>query len=196
MIIAVTDRTISVSDLPEQVEAIASSSPDMIILREKDLSENEYAELAAKCLHICDKYNIKFCVNSFIGVAGRIGIARIQLPFLSFMDNNDALTQFQEVWVSVHSLSEATEAERLGATHLIYGNIFETTCKPGADGRGVKELADICASVNVPVFAIGGIDKDNIKMVIDAGCKGVCIRGSLMTSKDPRMIIDELRKTL
>jgi len=196
MIIAITDRTISRAPFTEQVEAIASARPDMIILREKDLPEKEYERLAKECLRICDRHSIRFCVNSFISVAVALGSERIQLPFSILLNNKDRLKYFKDVWTSVHSLSEAKEAEKMGVTHLIYGNVFETSCKPGAEGKGVRELKKICGSVNIPVFAVGGIDAGAIGEVIGTGCKGVCVRGPLMEAEDPHTVMRMLRCAL
>ncbi|MDR0508978.1 MAG: thiamine phosphate synthase [Candidatus Methanoplasma sp.] len=197
MIIAVTDRRISaLRDFLDQIEAIATASPDMIILREKDLSEAGYRYLAVECQRICDYHNVKFCVNSFLNVAASINNGRVQLPFDPFIANVGKLNNFEEVWVSVHSKYESMEAEKNGATHLIYGNVFETTCKPDAIGKGINELKEVCGSVRIPVFAIGGIDTGNVGMVIDAGCKGICVRNLLMRSTDPHTTMDELRKRI
>ncbi|MCL1979181.1 MAG: thiamine phosphate synthase [Methanomassiliicoccaceae archaeon] len=197
MIVAITDRKISAAhDFLEQVEAIAAASPDMIILREKDVSETEYGYLAVECARICCYHNVKFCVNSFIKTAAAVGSGRIQISFGSLLADKDELTGNEEIWVSVHSLSEAVEAERLGATHLIYGNVFETSCKPGAPGRGVGELEEVCGSVRIPVYAVGGIDADTAAAAMKAGCKGVCVRSLLMTAKDPSSKMKELRKSM
>jgi thiamine-phosphate pyrophosphorylase len=197
MIIAITDRKISAaSDFLTQVEAIADSSPDMIILREKDISEPEYKYLAIECVRICSYRGVKFCVNSFIKTAEAIGNGRVQISFGSLAANKDKLTAFEEIWVSVHSLNEAAEAERQGATHLIYGNVFETSCKPGAEGKGIKELREVCKAVGIPVFAVGGIDLSTAGAAVNAGCDGVCVRSLMMTSKDPAETVDELRKRI
>ena len=197
MIIAITDRKISAaSDFLAQVEAIADSSPDMLILREKDISEAEYRYLAVECIRICRYRNVKFCVNSFIGTAAAINNGRVQVSFGSLMADKEKLKDFEEVWVSVHSLNEAVEAERMGATHLIYGNVFETSCKPGAEGKGVKELAEVCKAVGIPVFAVGGIDVNNAGAAINAGCDGVCVRSLLMASMDPAATMEELRERI
>ena len=197
MIIAITDRKISaLRDFSEHIEAIASASPDMIILREKDLSDAGYRYLAVECQRICDYHDVKFCVNSFIKVAASINNGRVQLSFDSLVANRDKLNDFEEIWVSVHSLEEAVEAEKLGATHLIYGNVFETSCKPGVEGKGINKLRDVCGSVRIPVFAVGGIDIDTAGMAIDAGCKGVCVRSLLMRSVNPQATVEELRKRI
>ncbi|MDR1954932.1 MAG: thiamine phosphate synthase [Candidatus Methanoplasma sp.] len=195
MIIAITDRKISAaSDFLEQIEAVAGSSPDMIILREKDVSESEYRYLAIECMRICSYYNVKFCVNSFIKIAASIGSERVQVSLDSLRANGSILKNFKEVWVSVHSAEEAVEAEGLGASYLIYGNVFETSCKPGAKGRGTGDLKEVCGAVGIPVFAVGGIDLDTADKAMSAGCAGVCVRSLPMRSKNPSAMMGELRK--
>ncbi|AIZ56204.1 thiamine-phosphate synthase [Candidatus Methanoplasma termitum] len=197
MIIAVTDRKISVRrDFLEQVEEIAGASPNMIILREKDLPEPDYRYLAVECARICSCYNVEFCVNTFVKTAALIGNGRIQISFGSLKAERDRLNDFKEIWVSVHSLKEAVDAERLGATHLIYGNVFETSCKPGLKGKGLMELAEISDTVNIPVFAVGGIDIINSRKVLETGCDGLCVRSLLMTSENPREKIGFLKRDL
>ena len=194
MIIAVTDRKISRTEFLRQVGAIASSRPDMLILREKDLNAKEYERLAAECSEICDRHNVPFCVNSFVDVAGAMGSTRIQVPFVMLAHREDELRSFRERWVSVHSLIEATEAERMGATHLIYGNVYETSCKPGAEGKGTEGLRNILNSVSIPVFAIGGINAKNVNNVMRTGCAGVCVRSILMEAEYPGTVMEGLRQ--
>jgi len=197
MIIVITDRKISAArDFLEQIEAIANSAPDMIILREKDLSEAGYRYLAIECQRICGYHNIKFCVNTFYKTAASLDSERVQISFDSLKINHGQLKDFTEIWVSVHSLGEAVEAEGLGATHLIYGNVFDTSCKPGAGGKGTKELKDICGAVRIPVFAVGGIDLFTAGMAIKAGCKGVCVRSLFMQSLNPRVTMEELKEKM
>lgn len=194
MIIAITDRTISVTrDFLEQVEKIADASPDMIILREKDLSEQEYRYIAIECMRICGIRRIRFCINSYFKIAKELSAERIQLSFSSFKTNIEKLDCFEEKWVSIHSKKEALEAKKLGATHLIYGNIFETSCKPGAEGKGLDSLASICKAVDIPVYGVGGIGPANIKEVLGTGCKGVCIRSMFMRAKDPSDLMEFLK---
>lgn len=197
MIIVITDRKISAKrDFLDQLEMIGDAKPDMIILREKDLSEPEYKYLAIECARLCSYHNVKFCVNSFMKTAKTINNGRIQLPFRSFIAHLDELKAFEEVWVSVHTPDEAADAEALGATHLIYGNIFESSCKPGAEGKGLEELEQVCSRVRIPVYGVGGITPANALRVMKAGCKGVCMRSYIMQCDDPIPVLRNLRKKL
>lgn len=190
MIVAITDRTVSFRrNFIEQVEKIVEARPDVLILREKDLSLNDYEYLAAECMRICESHNVRFCVNTFIDVAEKLNVDAVNVSYGSLATNKKRLERFKEVWVSVHSEEEAISAEGLGATHIIYGNVFETSCKPGAKGRGPDALRDICKHVNIPVLAVGGIDYRNIGSVMMTGCAGVCIRSLFMESAEPRDIM-------
>jgi len=194
MIIAVTDRKIVHGDFLVQIEKVAAASPDMLILREKDLTDVEYKYLAIECMRICGTYNVRFCVNSFIRTAAAINNGRIQVPFDLFKINKDKLSMFEERWVSVHSLTEAIQAQEMGATHLIYGNIFETTSKPNVWGKGIDDLRYTCSVLDRPVYAIGGIGIGNIGRVMETGCAGVCMRSLFMQATNPSDVMAELRK--
>jgi len=78
------------------------------------------------------------------------------------------------VWVSVHSLQEAIRAEESSANAILAGHIYETDCKKGLPGRGLEFLTSIIEQVDIPVYAIGGIDQFNIEEVASAGASGAC----------------------
>ena len=100
-----------------QMEKIASSDVDAIVLREDDVSEDEFYELAWKVQRICQRHKIQFIVYSFPEVARKLGADGIHLPIreLRKMDAG-FLRQFQVIGVSTHSCAEAVEAEELVAT--------------------------------------------------------------------------------
>ena len=84
---------------------------------------------------------------------------------------------------SVHSVQEAREAETLGADYLIAGHIYATDCKKGLPPRGLDFLEEICRSVSLPVYAIGGIrpDQEQIEKTLAAGARGLCVMSGAMT---------------
>ena len=109
--------------------------------------------------------------------AERLG-CNLQLSYQSFLDQKWKSGQI--TWVSVHTVEEAINAERLGADGLIAGHIFVTDCKKGLAPRGLDFLKEVCDAVSIPVFAIGGIDEKNSQSVIDSGAFSVCMMSNLM----------------
>jgi thiamine-phosphate pyrophosphorylase len=80
----------------------------------------------------------------------------------------------------VHSVEEALEAQKLGATYIIAGNIYETDCKRGLPGKGLEYLKAVCDAVSVPVYAIGGITPERFPEISYTGVAGGCMMSGLM----------------
>ncbi|MBL7989067.1 MAG: thiamine phosphate synthase [Chlorobi bacterium] len=74
---------------------------------------------------------------------------------------------------STHSVQEALLAERMGAEYITLSPLFPTASKPGITGGGLELLAEVCAAVAVPVFALGGVTLANAASCIAAGAYGV-----------------------
>lgn len=193
-IFCVTHRGLC-SDFSEQLALIAAARPDGIILREKDLDEAAYTDLARRALDICKKSGTPLVLHSFVGAALGLGAGSIHLPLRALRElGEDRKQAFAAIGASVHSPEEAAEAEALGAAYLIAGHIFETDCKQGLAGRGLGYLRQVCEAVKIPVYAIGGIGKENIAAVAAAGASGACIMSGFMKSADPQRLLNELRK--
>lgn len=185
-ILCVTNRKLCRADFPTRIEQIAAAHPAGIILREKDLPEADYAFLAGKVLASCRTQGTPCILHSFHGTAIRLGCRKIHLPLpvlRTLSDEEKAF--FTDIGSSCHSIEDARLAVQLGCTYITAGHIFDTDCKKGLPGRGILFLKDLCDSVSIPVYAIGGITADNISSVRNAGAAGACIMSGLMTCKDP-----------
>lgn len=181
MFLCITNRKICREDLGSRIEKLCRCKEiEKIILREKDLSLQEYEQLARRCSRICQVNNKPLVINSFIEAAYHFNFEEIQVSFKSMKVNTAKLQKFSSIGVSVHSVEEAVEAESLGADYLIAGHIFPTECKSGIPGRGLLFLNKICRQVTLPVYAIGGITKENISLVVLAGARGGCMMSGYM----------------
>ena len=180
-ILCVTNRILCKEDFLARVDKIAANKPKGMILREKDLSEKEYKELAEHVLMICKKYDVPCILHSFVDVAIALGAENIHLP-LHILREMDAKTKenFKIIGASCHSVEEAQEAERSGCTYITAGHIFVTDCKKGLAPRGLEFLQSVCESVSIPVYAIGGISSENINAVRKVGAAGACVMSGLM----------------
>ena len=93
----------------------------MLILREKELTEKEYEALALEVLKACKEEGITCVLHSFVRVAEKLGVKKIHLPLARLREEQQNLSFFDTIGVSVHSSQEAKEAYRLGATYLTAG---------------------------------------------------------------------------
>lgn len=193
-ILAVTNRNLCANNLLDQIKKIIelNSKKDFevssliknsnikIILREKDLSEEEYEGLARKVLTLCKSYNIECILHSYYNVAKKLNCRSIHLPLHILRESPEIHKNFSTIGISVHSVNEAIEAQKLNASYITAGHIFETDCKKGLPGRGLNFLHEVTSSVKIPVYAIGGIDENNIDSVIQTGAYGACVMSGFM----------------
>ena len=184
-ILCVTNRKLCREDFLTRIERIAACHPAGIILREKDMKPEDYKELAAAVMEICEHYGVKCILHSFPDVAISLHADAIHLPLHLLRElSQEQKARFEVLGASCHSVEDALEAQALGCTYITAGHVFETDCKKGLPGRGLDFLRNVCAAVDIPVYGIGGIDADNIALVRDAGAGGACLMSSLMAAED------------
>lgn len=176
-----TNRKLCRGSFLERVEEIAKCRPSMLVLREKDLSEEAYRELAVSVIEVCRRHGCPCVLHNAAGVARALGHRAIHLP-LPILETltRDERERFDILGSSCHSLEDARRAEALGCTYIFAGHIFETDCKKGLQGRGLAFLREICETVKIPVFGIGGIHPDNIARVLEAGAAGAAVMSGFM----------------
>lgn len=179
-LLAVTDRTLCTEPFLERIEELAACRPAGILLREKDLEEAAYTELARQVLAICARHQTACILHSHPEAARLLGCPNIHLPMGLLRQMAGTLEGFQKVGASVHSGEEAREAQKLGASYLVAGHIFATDCKKGVPPRGLGFLREVCQAVSIPVYAIGGITEEKEILVLAQGAAGYCVRSGVM----------------
>lgn len=189
-IICVTDRKLCREDFLTRIEKIASAKPDRIMFRDKDCKDDDYVKTAFKILKISDKYSVPCSMYRKFDRFSNIHMTMPMLQHIRLADMNF----INLAGVSVHSVDEAVEAEKMGVDYVIAGHIFETDCKKGLAPRGLEFLKQVCNAVKIPVYAIGGINADNINSVAQSGADGACIMSGFMTCENPAEYMEKLRK--
>lgn len=201
-IICVTNRHLCEGDFREKLVEIAKAHPLAIILREKDMSEEEYKELAGWFLPICREEGTKLFLHNFYRVAMELSSDGLHLPLpvleevMSELGNNQPEFLLErlgvsELGASCHSAHDARIAKALGCTYILAGHIYDTDCKKGLPGRGLEFLRKVTEEVDLPVYAIGGIEPENIDEVISEGAAGACIMSSAMTVKGVEELLNK-----
>lgn len=168
-----------------RLSKIAACRPSAIVLREKDLSSENYLRLAANVVQICAAHDVECILHNFYGAAIELGVRRIHLPLATLRTMTAADKKFFDViGASCHSVDELREAENFGCTYATAGHVFATDCKKNLAPRGVKFLAEIVSAASIPIYAIGGISAENISQVKSAGAAGACVMSGFMTCAD------------
>ena len=194
-LLCVTNRGLCRGDFLEQMERLAAAHPAGIILREKDLPPSEYRKLARAVMAVCTRYGVPCILHSFVEVARELGHTSVHLPLPVLRSLSEAeRAAFPILGASCHSAADAVEAEALGCHYITAGHVFDTACKAGTPGRGLDFLREVCASVLIPVYAIGGISAENVAAVRQAGAAGACVMSGAMTCADPETYFTTMKE--
>ena len=162
-----------------------------IILREKDLSTEELIEVYIKIRELVPE-ETNIIINSNIEAARILKEKFIHLSFKDFKRNLEEVKSLQ-VGVSVHSILEALEADRLGASYILVSPIFETQCKKDVTPKGINFIKEIKEKVNCKVIALGGINEHNFKEVLGAGAGDFACMSLLFMSNNIKKCLDTFK---
>ena len=171
---AITDRRKYGKDFLGTLEGILKKGVKMIQLREKDLGGRELYDLAKKVRELTRRYGALLLINERFDVAVAVEADGVHLPEESFPPSV-VKKLFPELIVgfSAHSLEAARRAQDEGADFITFGPVFKTSSHPEAKPVGTMELKRVTSEVSLPVYALGGITWDRIKLCYKNGAYGV-----------------------
>lgn len=193
-IIAISDRALVQDDFLKQLEKLARAKIDAFVLREKDLSEYEYYDLAKEVLKICAKYKITCFLHGYLMPTLKLEHKYFQAPLSLLRKESNLAKYFHILGTSVHSKEELLEAINYKANHAFVGHIFESSCKPNLKPCGMDLLKDLLNFSSIPLYAIGGINAENISAFKELNVAGVCMREALMCEKNPKKYLALCKK--
>ncbi len=187
LLYAVTDRAwTGRQSLYEQVEAALRGGVTCVQLREKELDEEAFLKEAMEIKDLCHKYKVPLFINDNVNVAIKCGADGIHVGQEDMAAGvvRSLVGENMIIGVSVHTVEEAIEAVKNGADCLGVGAVFSTSTKGDAKVLPMQTLSDICRAVNVPVVAIGGLNRDNIMKLSGAGVDGVALVSAVFAAED------------
>lgn len=194
---AVTDRSwTGKQTLMEQVEAALKGGASCIQLREKELNEQDFFSEAVEMRELCRKYHVPFIINDNVDLAIRCGADGVHVG-QSDMEAGNVRQMVGEqmiVGVSAQTVEQAVAAETAGADYLGVGAVFTTTTKLNAHAVSHAVVREICDAVQIPVVAIGGINRGNILQLSGTGVDGVALVSAIFAAEDIESECKVLRK--
>jgi thiamine-phosphate pyrophosphorylase len=195
-LIFITDSSLN-KNLYKIVSDACNGGLMAIQLREKNLPANELLALSNKLRIITKKHHSKLLINDRIDIAILSGADGLHSPEHGIDPHQIKKKNKLLFGKSVHSLSSAKEAERMGFDYVIFGPVYQTPSKiKYGKPQGLGKLKMVCSSVNVPVFAVGGVNPERAKNCIEAGAHGVAVIREIMLSKDLKKTMSEFKVAL
>ena len=176
----------SVESFLEKVETACRSGVTIVQLREKNLTTNQYYQLAKKVKEIADAYQVPLIIDDRLDVCLAVDAAGLHIgdDELPVSVARQVLGPEKILGVTAKTVKRALEAEEGGADYLGTGAIFPTTTKENAPITLISTLKTICQRVAIPVVAIGGLTSENIDQLIGTGITGVAVVRDLMQAED------------
>ena len=176
----------SLESFLEKIETACRSGVTIVQLREKNLTTNQYYQLAKQVKEITDAYQVPLIIDDRLDVCLAVDAAGLHIgdDELPVSVARQVLGPDKILGVTAKTVKRALEAEEGGADYLGTGAIFPTTTKENAPITLISTLKTICQTVAIPVVAIGGLTSENIDQLAATGIAGVAVVRDLMQAED------------
>lgn len=196
-LLLITDRKISRQPLPNAVKAALEGGVDAVQLREKDLSSRELFEIADEFRKLTTTFNARLIINDRVDVALAVDADGVHLGWRSMPIKKvrTLLGPEKLIGYSAHNLQEAQNAQDAEADYITLSPIYKSRSKQ-VTPVGVKMIPTLKKHINIPVFALGGINENNVGEVLRYGADGVAVISSVLVSENPFEVAKKLHRNL
>ncbi|QSR85554.1 thiamine phosphate synthase [Methylacidimicrobium sp. B4] len=174
------------NDPVHAAERMVAGGVDVLQLRAKGHEPESLEELARSLRRVADSGHVLLLINDWPLLACRCDADGVHLgqADLSTAEARTILADGQLIGRSTHSLDQALAAEREGADYIAVGPIFATPTKPEAEPVGLSLIGEVRKRLSKPFFCIGGIRKENLPEVLDAGADRVVMVSAILHAAD------------
>ena len=186
-IYAIIDLKVVTGDLHSITEEVIEGGANIIQLRAKEVSTKEFLRAGTSVNKVCKSRGIPFIINDRVDIAIAIDSDGVHLG-QDDMPINQARSIMPEgklIGLSIHSLSEAENAVVQKPDYVGIGPVFFTrTKKDAVSPIGIEIVRKVKRKMNIPVVAIGGINGQNIKEVLNSGADAAAVCTAIFGAVD------------
>ena len=193
---AVTDSAwLNGRSLAEVVREAIEGGATVVQYREKNKGYEDMLKEAREVCAVCREYGVPFIMNDSVEIAIAVNADGVHLG----LDDGDLkaarelLGEGKILGASTHNVQEALSAQAQGADYLGCGAVFGSTTKTDISSITPEILAQVTSAVQIPVVAIGGINRDNISMLNGCSLAGAAVVSAIFAQKDIRAAAKEMR---
>lgn len=181
--------------LYEQAEIALQNGVTCLQLREKDLDDDAFLEIAMAMRQLCDRYAVPLIINDAVDIALACHADGVHVgqEDMNVTDVRKKVGEKMIIGVSAHTVEEAISAVEGGADYLGLGAVFATSTKIDVDVMPFEKLKAICDAVDVPTVAIGGINQQNTIDLAGSGVDGIAVISAIFGAEDIAKATAELR---
>ena len=190
----VTDKSDDTERFLKTIEEGIKGGVSVVQIREKTADTLDFYNLALQVKEITTRYNVPLIINDRVDVAlaidadgVHVGQSDMPCDVTRKLVGPDKI-----VGVSAATIEEAQKAEKDGANYIGTGAVFPTATKDDAPKITKKDLKDVVDSINIPVVAIGGINKENAGELNDTGIAGLSVVSAIMSADNPKKASEDL----
>ncbi|HNW25167.1 MAG TPA: thiamine phosphate synthase [Candidatus Gastranaerophilaceae bacterium] len=185
----------------EFLDAVASAlegGVEIVQLREKTMSAKNLIELGKKVKQLCAQYGAIFIVNDRVDIAMILEADGVHLgqDDLDVKSARALIGEGMIIGVSTHAPEQALKAVEEGADYIGVGPVFETPTKQGRKAVGLDYVKWAAENIEIPFFAIGGIDGANVDKVLGVGAKRIAVVRAIINAKSPQKSAEEFLSVL
>ena len=187
LLYAVTDRAwLNGATLESQVEQALKGGATFVQLREKELDEETFLEEAKKIKKLCGKYHVPFVINDNVDIALAVDADGVHVGQSDMEAGKvrEKLGPDKIIGVSCKTVEQALLAKKHGAHYLGVGAMYPTGPNKDATAVTPAALSENCPAVDIPVVAIGGINKDRLEPLKGTGVDGVAVVSAIFAAED------------
>ncbi|MEE8135612.1 MAG: thiamine phosphate synthase [Thermodesulfobacteriota bacterium] len=180
----------------ETVEKSIKGGARIVQLREKDTPQNEILNLGRELLKLTRRYDVPLIINDSPELAKEIGADGVHLGGGDTSIKNARAILGDEIIIGVscyNQIERGLNAVQNGADYVVFGTPYYTPTKPEREPTSIEVLKEAVYVISqIPIFAIGGITKENASEILGTGVNGIAVITSVFGSPDPENAAREL----